>query len=350
VSFAPGFAVSPEIFFPQSDSDGTPVCVPDEDFFFYLRPMPAYMGALSILVGIGAGPQIPQSYESDPWQAPVIQQTQNVVAFTPPDQGDMAWLTVALDDGYCPPVVEPWANYRLTLVVGSSNPSVAITPSAAPDEDYYAPRIIWPDANVLRSVWDDAAIPIPAIPSPPDDGYSPPLVRPAPWGKVSVLVGSSNPSLVPVGAPIIDEDYAVNTQLPWPELTTIIGAWGYANSEDVAFPPVPAEDVHFIPRIVWPSWTPTRVVYDDAQFMLPAVPLLVEWQEWQRPIIWPEGPPLRVLQPWLNEPSNWFLPFSLHAALRVTDLGDNRYIVTDEGGNRYLVRDWGLPRYGVSDV
>ena len=307
--------------------------------------MPAYMGALSILVGIGAGPQIAQSYESDPWQAPIIQQTQNVIAFTPPDQGDMGWLVD--EDAYLPRIVWPNENtIRLIYDDGNSLPAAVV----ALDDGEYRFLVRWTDANTVAPVWDDGALPIAAVAAPPDDGYCPPLVRPVPWARLSVLVGSSNPSVVPAGAPIIDEDYALSTQLPWPELTTIIGAWGYASSEDVAFPPVPAEDVHFIPRIVWPSWTPTRVVYDDAQYMLPAVPLLVEWQEWQRPIIWPEGPPLRVLQPWLNEPSNWFLPFSLHAALRVTDLGDNRYIVTDEGGNRYVVRDWGLPRLLVEDV
>lgn len=273
--------------------------------------MPAYLGALSVLVGIGAGPQFPQSFESDPWQAPVIQQTQNVVAL-PPDQAD-------------------WAHGVF-------------------EDDGYLPQIVWPDAYTLRVVWDDAELPIAPVMAPPDDGYCPPLVRPTPWARVSVLVGCSNPSVVPAGPPIVDEDYAISTQLPWPEITTIIGPWGYANSEDVAFDPIPPEEFFWLPRIVWPSWTPTRVVYDDAEIAQPAVPLLVEWQEWQRPIIWPSGPPFRALQPYLNEPSNWFLPFALHAALRITDLGDNRYIVTDQGGNRYLVRDWGLPTYGVEDV
>lgn len=347
MSFAPfGVGPSPEVFFPQTNSDTTFPCPPEEDFFFYLRPMPAYMGALSILVGIGAGPQIPQSYESDPWQAPVIQQTDNRVV-VPVDQGD-------------------WAHGVF-------------------DDDGYVPRIIWPDANTLRVVWDDGGLPVAPIAAPPDDGYCPPPILQAPWvGRLSVLVGCSNPSVVPAGPPVVDEQYALSTMLPWPEITTIIGPWGYANSEDVAFEPVPAEEVfwlprivwpswtptpvvyddayiafppppvvdefYFIPRIVWSSWTPTRVVYDDAEIAQTAVPLLVEWQEWQRPIIWPSGPPLRVLQPWLNEPSNWFLPFALHADLRVTDLGDDRYIVTDAGGNRYLVRDIGLFRLGVVDV
>jgi len=309
VSFAPGFAVSPEIFFPQSDSDGTPVCVPDEDFFFYLRPMPAYMGALSILVGIGAGPQFPQSFESDPWQAPIIQQTQNLLSYVPPDQGDMGHAVGVFED------------------------------------DGDMPLIIWPNENTVRVVWDD---------------------------------GNS----LPFATMALDDGYAISTQLPWPDIITIIGPWGYASSEDI--PAIVPDEVHFIPRIIWPSWTPTPVVYDDADiavappplvdefYFIPrilwpswtptpvvhddaqiaqaAVPLLVEWQEWQAPIIWPNAPPFRALQPYLNEPANWFSVSAFQNVLRVTDLGDNWYIVTDESGNRYLVRDWGLPRYWVEDV
>src|SRR5882672_12250403 len=99
------------------------------------------MGPLSILVGIGAEPQIPQSFESDPWQAPVIQQTQNVVAFTPPDQGDMGHAVGVFED------------------------------------DGDIPFIVWPNVYTMQVVWDDGnQFPIAPAAVVPDDGYCPPPI------------------------------------------------------------------------------------------------------------------------------------------------------------------------------
>lgn len=338
MSFAPGFGTSPEIFFPQSDSDGTPVCVPDEDFFFYLLPMPAYIGALSVLVGIGGGPQFPQTFEYDPWQAPIIQQTQNVVAL-PPDQAD-------------------WAHGVF-------------------EDDGYLPRIVWTDANMLRIVWDDGDLPITTAPVVPDDSVAPAAVR---WPESTTIInqwslgGGEDLPALPIAeetewlsrivwpswtptAVVYDDAYIGQAIVPLVEETEwlpriVWESWSPTqvvyDDAQIVFPL--REESEWIPRIQWPNWTPIQVVYDDAQIPTPAIPLLVEWQEWQRPIIWPELPPMVTLQPWLWDSADMFNPFSLHAGLRVTDLGNDSYIVTDASGNRYLVREWGLSRYGVEDA
>lgn len=173
--------------------------------------MPAYMWAVAVLVGIGSGQQTPQSFESDPWQAPVVQQTTNVIAFTPPDQGDMAWLD---------------------------------------DENGYISRIVWPNAYTMQVVWDDGnAVAAPLV----DDSYSP-LVH---WADANTPPPLSDDGALPIAAGIsLDNEY-------------------------------------FVPRVIWPSWNPALVVYDNGELAR--------------------------------------LATGVQAALRLSDLGDYRYLVSDQG-------------------
>lgn len=327
--------------------------------------MPAYMGALSIIVGIGAGPQFPQSFESDPWQAPVIQQTQNVVSYVPPDQGDMGHAVgVFEDDGDIPFIV--WPNENTIRILWDDGNQFPIAAAGVALDDGYAisTQLPWPDITTIIGPWAYASSEdIPAI-VPDELHFIPRIVWPS-WTPTPVVYDDAEIAVPP--PPIIDELYFI-PRIVWPSWspTGVV----YDDADIAVAPPPILDELYFIPRILWPSWTPTSVVYDDAHIGQAAVPLLVEWQEWQRPIIWPSGPPFRALQPYLSDPSNWFSVSAFQNILRVADLGDCRYHVTDDGavvavvwdadteryiafdasGHRYLVRDWGLPRYGVSDV